>query len=514
MSVAVTPTEIIIAVLKKRSAIAGIALILIFVILGGLADIISQYDPEQEWLADAFATPEWVAPPHVPRNIEKLFATFQVVNETVDPGVSVEYLNLSSGIKVRISGVGKALITLKPTDYLYYPYNPAKTLALRTRVTVQNTTTTMPWYNLQIFIINTDLLSRNATLRVRTRDGSTLIPRGTFLAVDLVKERIGWFYEYVNLRYYPYRTLSIVLPNPIINRMQPYYDPVLENFEAINAAKELLLESDTYISLLVNITYYCNPADFIMRCSRDSGLEIYLEPIVVRVYGMTFGILGTDYLGQDVWSQFVHGARGAIVLGLSVATAIIILGFIVGLVLGFKYGSVIDHIGTFISDNVMLIPTLPLILATGLVYGRSLVVIFTVLILLSWPGTARVIRNWTVALREAPFVEAARCIGAGTRRILFRHIAPQLIPYLVYRIVMGIPGVIMIEAALQLIGFGDPRAPTWGRMLGDAYRQGAFLENAWWWFGPPILGIIAISLGFVLLGIALDEIVNPRLRRR
>jgi ABC-type dipeptide/oligopeptide/nickel transport system permease subunit len=513
MSVA-APSEIVLAVLKKKSAIAGIALILVFALLGGLADVLSQYDPRREALADAFALPEWAAPPNVPRNIEKLFAVFQVVDETVDPGVSVEYLNLSSGIRVRISGVGRAKIVLKPVDHLYYPYDPARSLSLRTRLTVLNTTTTMPWYNLQIFIINTDLLSRNATLRVRARDGFAFIPRGIFLAVDLVRERVGWLHEYVNLRYYPYRTLSIVLPNPLLNRIQYYYNPDVENLEAINAARELLLERDTRISLLVNITYYCNPADFIMRCSRDSGLEIYLEPIAIRVFGKAFGILGTNHLGQDVWSQFLHGARGGIILGLSVATMIIFLGFVVGLVLGFKYGSIVDHIGTFISDNVMFIPTLPLILAAGLVYGRSLVVIFTVLILLSWPGTARVIRNWTVALREAPFVEAARCIGAGTWRILLRHIAPQLIPYLVYRIVMGIPSVIMIEAALQLIGFGDPTAPTWGRMIGEAYREGAFLENAWWWFGPPILGIIAIALGFVLLGVALDEVVNPRLRRR
>ncbi|MEM4692831.1 MAG: ABC transporter permease subunit, partial [Sulfolobales archaeon] len=116
-------------------------------------------------------------------------------------------------------------------------------------------------------------------------------------------------------------------------------------------------------------------------------------------------------------------------------------------------------------------------------------------------------------LRSSLYVESAKALGASEWRIMIKHIAPQLVPYLVYRIVMAVPGVVFFEAGIQLLGFGDPEAPTWGRMINEAYYQGAFLMNAWWWIIPPIAGLIMLAAGFVLFGMALDEIVNPRLRR-
>jgi ABC-type dipeptide/oligopeptide/nickel transport system permease subunit len=506
----------ILYVLRKKSAIAGIAIILFFVVIGGLADFIATNDPRAQRLADEFAVPEWVTDPATPRNIEKMFESFEVVKSIADPGVSVEVVSLSGGVKIRIGGVGSANIVIRSPDYLYYPYEPARSMLITSAIEVRNTSPTMPWYDVQLIIENVDLASRKAVYELRMPDGSVKpIPRGIYVVSDLAKERIGWIYPLINTRYVPKRTISVMLPNPLVNYIQPYFDESLRGvIEAVSATQDILLERDTRLTATVNITYYCNPQDLMMRCSPGSGVEIVLEPVKVRIFGRAFGILGTDFMGRDVWAQFVYGSRSAIVLGLSVASVIILIGLVIGLIAGYVYGSLLDNIITFIIDTIYFLPLLPIIMAIGMVYGRSLFIIYAALIALAWPGTARVIRHWTVAMKEAPFIEAARALGASTSRILFRHVAPQLIPYLIYSIVMSVPGVVMFEAGIQLIGFGDPTAPTWGRMIGEAYNQGGFLQNAWWWFMPPIIGLIAISIGFILIGMALDEIVNPRLRRR
>lgn len=503
-------------VMKKKSAIAGITIIIFFALIGGLANVITKYSYSASRLADSFAIPSWLAPPDTPRNIEETFKTFQLIKQQVDQSVSVEVVTLSNGIAIKIRGPGSANIVLTSSEYVLYPYDPAGALILSSSLVVNNLSSVMPWYNVQIVIENLDLSSRNATYRLKLPDGSAkYIPRGVYVAFDLARERLIQLYDLVNTRIVPKKTISAVLPNPMINRIQPYSDRTLIGIiEGINAVRELILEKNTRVALNVNIVYYCNPADFSMRCSPDSGIEIILEPMSFKVLGKAFSVLGTNHMGADVWSQFAWGARSAIVLGIGVASAIVFLGLVVGLIAGYNYGTIVDSIITFTIDIIYFIPLLPLIMVLGMIYGRSMLLIYTLLILFSWPGTARIIRNWAAVQKEAPFVEAARAVGAGTLRILFVHIAPQLVPYLVYSIVMSVPGVIMFEAGVQLIGFGDPEAATWGRMISEAYREGGFLHNAWWWFGPPILGIIAISIGFVLIGLALDEIANPRLRRR
>lgn len=503
-------------VLRKKSAIAGIIIILFFALLGGLADIVTEHGYGEYRLADSFAYPLWYAPPNIPRNIEKELSSFQIIKQYSDSTVIVEFISLSNGILMRIKGVGSAEITFKSSDRMYYPYDPADSLRITSGIAVVNLSKSMPWYNVQLVVENTDLRLRNATYKLKLPDGSIkYIPRGTYTVFDLARGQVVQLYELINTRIVPERSISIMLPNPLINLIQPYADVSMRGvIEGVNPVKELITEKGTSITLLINIVYYCNPADLLMKCDPDSGIEITIRPIKLMIMGKAFGVLGTDYMGSDVWAQFVWGARSAIALGVGVATAIILLGLVVGLIAGYNYGSIADSIITFITDVIYFIPWLPLVMVVGMVYGRSLTILYTLLIVLSWPGTARVIRNWAVVIKEAPFVEAARALGAGTWRILFKHIAPQLVPYLVYSIVMSVPSVIMFEAGIQLIGFGDPRAATWGRMISDAYREGGFLHNAWWWFMPPIIGIIAISIGFVLIGIALDEIVNPRLRRR
>ncbi len=498
-------------VLRKKVAVAGIVIIMFYVILGALADVITQYPYSETGLAADFAMPEWLAPPDVPRNMRHVFRDFELANITKTGEVQVQFRKLEEGgFELVIRGAGEANVSLIAKDLLYYPYRPAKSMSFDSWYYTVNVSKEMPWYNVIFTALNVDIIRKGEKLEI----GDNLtIPKGIYVFHNEVRTKIFVLRPYLNEPLN--RSVSVALPNPILNRIQPYFDPKTMSglIEGVNAAKEILLEKDTRLTVMVNVTYYCNPMDFMLRCSDDAGLKIVVKPVDVFIKGEAFGILGTNYMGADVWSQFVYGARSAVALGLLVSTAIVLLGLIFGLAAGYRIGSLTDHVLTFIIDLVYFVPLLPMVMVAGIVFGRTLFVVYLVLIVLAWPGIARTVRHWTASIRENLYVMAAKAIGASDLWIMIKYIAPQVIPYLVYGIVVGVPGVIAFEAGIQLIGFGDPEAPTWGRMIAEAYWGGGFLNNAWWWFMPPIIGLISISLGFMLIGLALDEIVNPRLRR-
>ena len=136
------------------------------------------------------------------------------------------------------------------------------------------------------------------------------------------------------------------------------------------------------------------------------------------------------------------------------------------------------------------------------------------LTIFGWMGIARVSRSIALQLKESAFVEAARAIGASRKRIIVVHIIPNIVPYTVAALALGIPDAILTEAALSFLGLGDPSLPTWGAILNQAQSGGALGSGMWWWFIPPGLAIAVVSMAFVFIGYAVDEIVNPRLRRR
>jgi len=502
-------------VLRKRTAVAGITFILFFAVLGGLAPVLTPYTPRDSALADDFARPEWAADPRTPRNIEKTFNSFTITDKSISGDVKIELKDLPEGFELIIYGTGNANVTLESRESINYVYRPAGSMLIRAEFsTSQVADRGLGWYNVELYIVNKDLLARRETISINASGKSYEIPKGIYSVYDEVYSRVAVITPYIKEPVN--RSLSIRLPNPLRNAYQPYVinlpSSVRDLFQKVNVVRELLLAQDTELKTVVRVSYACSPTNLMMSC-RDGGLRVVFKPVTVSIKGEAFGVLGTNYLGNDVWTQFIYGARSAVGLGVTVAATIVLLGMLFGLIAGYRVGTTVDHVLTFITDVIYFIPTIPLVMVVGIVFGRSLWNVYLVLIVLAWPGTARTIRHWTTTLKSNLYIEAARAIGAGEWRILLRHIAPQLVPFLVYAIVMGVPGVIFYEAGIQLLGFGDPEAPTWGRMISEAYWGGAFLQNAWWWILPPIIGLILLASGFVLLGIALDEIVNPRLRR-
>jgi peptide/nickel transport system permease protein len=146
------------------------------------------------------------------------------------------------------------------------------------------------------------------------------------------------------------------------------------------------------------------------------------------------------------------------------------------------------------------------------VTGPNLNNLILVLGLLGWMGFARTVRSQVLTIRERPFVEAAKSIGASKAHIIIRHILPNVMSLVYVSLATAVPGNIVAEAALSWLGFFDPNVMSWGRMLHDVQSEGAVTN--WWWVLPPGISIALVALAFILIGYALDEVLNPRLRMR
>jgi peptide/nickel transport system permease protein len=140
--------------------------------------------------------------------------------------------------------------------------------------------------------------------------------------------------------------------------------------------------------------------------------------------------------------------------------------------------------------------------------------IIVVIGITSWPSTARLIRSQVLTLKERLYVDRARALGAGNRHVMARHILPNVSPLILANTTLTVPIAILSETTLSFLGLGDPTRASWGKMLDEGFTAGALTREAWWYYLPPGLGIMFVVLAFVLVGQALEEILDPRLRGR
>jgi peptide/nickel transport system permease protein len=223
-------------------------------------------------------------------------------------------------------------------------------------------------------------------------------------------------------------------------------------------------------------------------------------------------LLGTDDRGKDVFSALLYGARVSLLVGFSAALIALIIGGLVGIVAGYRGGRIGAGLMR-ITDFFLVIPDLALQIVIIAIAGQSLVNIILVIGALGWTTTARVVRSQTLSVRERKFVMRARAIGAGDIHILRRHILPQVLPLMLANMVLVISLAILEESTLSFLGLGDPTLTSWGQMLNFAFTRGALSAGAWWALIPPGLAIVWVVLGTTLLGTALEEALNPRLKR-
>jgi len=223
--------------------------------------------------------------------------------------------------------------------------------------------------------------------------------------------------------------------------------------------------------------------------------------------------LGTDDGGGDVLSKLIYGARVSLVVGFVAAFISLIVGGTIGLLAGY-FGGRLGALLMRFTDFFLVIPDLALLIViVAVLRDRSLFNLILVIGLLGWTTTARLVRSQVLSLRERKFVTRARAIGAGDPYIIRHHILPLALPLMLANTVLVISLAILAESTLAFIGLGDPTVISWGQMLNFAFGRGAVSATAWWALLPPGLAIVWVVLGTTLLGTAMEEALNPRLRR-
>jgi peptide/nickel transport system permease protein len=222
---------------------------------------------------------------------------------------------------------------------------------------------------------------------------------------------------------------------------------------------------------------------------------------------------GTDNLGRSVFALTVWGSRVSLLVGFFATVISILIGSVVGIVAGY-YGRWTESLLMRITDWFLVIPFLPLAIVLASLLGRSLVIIIFVIGITSWPSTARIVRAQVLSVKARPYVERARALGASNWHLATRHILPNVGPLIFANTVLLVAIAILSETTLSFLGLGDPLSTSWGTILEAAFGAGAGTAGNWWWLVPPGVAIVLVVLAFTMCGYALDEILNPRLRRR
>jgi peptide/nickel transport system permease protein len=229
-------------------------------------------------------------------------------------------------------------------------------------------------------------------------------------------------------------------------------------------------------------------------------------------FGTVYGLAGTDESRRDLMVGLLWGAPVALAFGTAAALLTVFAQVLFG-ALGAYYGGRWDELVQRWTDFFLILPVLPVLILVGAFYQVTIWhVLFIVVGFSLVGGASKVIRSIVLQVKEDLYIEAAQSYGASRGRILFRYIMPRTLPYTFALIALSVPGFIFLEAALAFLGLSDPVLPTWGKILGDAYREGAIFSGSWWWIAFPALGILFVTVGFAFLGYAFDKILNPRLR--
>lgn len=235
----------------------------------------------------------------------------------------------------------------------------------------------------------------------------------------------------------------------------------------------------------------------------ETGLTLKFEPPSTKF------LFGTNNLARDIFSQVVYGSRVALLVGFLSALSVTIVGANVGLLSGY-YGGRVDNLLMRIVDITYSIPFEPFaILLVGLM-GPSILNLVLAMTLIMWRGPARVIRSQVLSLSQRPFVKAARVAGATNRRIIYAHIAPNILPVVLLYVPITVGWAIIAEASISFLGFGPPQITSWGGILQTAFTSGA-MRQAWWWMMAPGTAIVLVVVSIFFINRALEPIANPNL---
>jgi len=535
--------------LKNSKGIVGLAIVLFFAFLALFGTILSPYHPLQdETLSGDLAAPTWLRylPPILGGNPDlsenlyvakdptfKTEAAFQEWTNTTTPHVSIQY---EPNIGGPYGGPGSLLVSFKRTTtgatygnvtvQIYkefdYPYSGPPRIFSGTIELSPNGTSTQRQVTRKFFNISAGEFGE---VQERTYNISEF---DTPVNIKMFIERVGvqkWYLWPTPLAaksgYLGYRFKGGTTDGTLLEYTGEWFspktinsgDPALDfefrkKYNELGAIRTVFTKSNTpgKYKLGIEITFLDNK-----KPDKQIDTNLYIDNLGFQLYGSSWGLLGTDMFGRDIFSQLVNGARLSLYVGMLSSVLSVVIGLIVGLIAGYL-GKIADEILMRLTDMLLVIPTLPLLIILVAVLGPKLENLIILIGVLGWMGFARLVRSQVLSLKERPFIEAAKAVGAGKTHILTRHILPNVMSLVYVSLATSAPTAITAEAALSFLGFWDPLRISWGRMLSDLFTANAW-EN-WWWIVPPGLCIALLAMAFILLGYALDEVLNPKLRIR
>ncbi|NLY30406.1 MAG: ABC transporter permease [Firmicutes bacterium] len=500
---------------RKPQGMLGLAIVLVYVLVAIFAPLIAPYDPLSDlYLADSVAAPAWLGkvsskyrdlPPTMRLDIGYGEWEIDQAEETV---VSAWPQAANEGVEIVI---------------------PAKETAAKEEQTTQSSTTawtsSFQWdpFGLSSGAKKADEKTAPAADSQKDAEASAVLQHA-FEYNYKTPQTFSSSFEYsIDAPGDATTALSLDMVTPSGDVYHLWEDKVRGS---VNLKRALVDTRDFDLKQRLGISFFDDPTalvfaergDYTLRLTADaesaSGpVTIRMRPVKFGILGKVHGLLGTDHLGSDIWSQLVYGTRIALAIGLSAAFIAVVIGTTVGLIAGY-FGGIVDEVLMRIVDIMLAIPSMPVLIILGALFGKSIVNVVALLALFSWMGIARIVRAQTLSLKERTFVEAAKASGAASGYIILSHILPNTVPLIFANLVLRIPSAILTEASLSFLGLGDPRVPTWGKILQNARQFGGFTKLAWWWLIPPGLALTFLSLAFVFIGNAVNEILNPRYRER
>jgi peptide/nickel transport system permease protein len=222
-------------------------------------------------------------------------------------------------------------------------------------------------------------------------------------------------------------------------------------------------------------------------------------------------LLGCDDGGIDMLSLLIVGGRTSLVVGFAATFVAMVIGGGIGIIAGYR-GGWLDGLLMRITDYFLVIPDVPLMIVAAAVFGRSTLNVVLIIGIIYWTSTARLIRAQVKSVRERVYVKRARALGGGHGRLVWKHITPQVAPLLVANTVLTIAIAVFAETYIAFLGLEDPSTISWGKLIQNSLTGGAIFHKAWWAIIPPGLCVTIVILAATMMGQAMEDALNPRLR--